>query len=254
MRSPVSLALAACALASSSLSAQTPSPPMFADVWIGGPLDSIYNAEYSRLQNACRGRGDACYQAELDTTAVRLAPVFADPGASEPAGSIAVRLRPRGRWPYAALVFLGPGGEEVPLLDDVGDWGCGTTFELAEARAGWLRPWLLEQTGGPWLSVDGGRGLGVVDGPYGLQGRLWRLGPVEAAGGGPELPAGVYLILEVQNGAVRLRTEVPADMDCGEPANTSQDGASPTIHTVPLTALLDPLGRSTLELAYPKGC
>ena len=250
------LTSAIIALASPPLAGQTPRAPMFVDAWMGGPLDSIYNAEFPRVQAICRGQGDACYAAELDTTAVQLAPVFEEPGATEPVGAITARLRPRGAWPYAGLVFADREGREVPLLEDLGDWGYGTTLEVTASEDGWVRPWLLEQLGGYWLSVDGAPGFGVVDGPYGLDGRLWRLGPVRVAGSSTELPSGVYMILAVENGTVRLRSELPSDMDCGEPtdAPASQDAPSATIYSVPLTALIDAAGRAALEPAYPKGC
>ncbi len=231
------------------LSAQTLA---FADVWMGGPLDSIYNVEYERVQRACRGRGDACYAAELDGTPVRLAPVYDAPDAGrEPVGWIAAQLRPRGQWPYAALVFQGADGQEVTLLDDLGDWGYGTTLALAEHRTDWLRPWLLEEPGGYWLSMEGGRGYGVVDGPYGVEGRLWRLGPVESASG--TLSAGVYMIVGVEGGTVSLRAEIPQDMDCGG-ADDVAPGPEPETHRIPAEALLDAGGRPTVEVAYPKGC
>ncbi|MGD8287554.1 MAG: hypothetical protein PVI31_02880 [Gemmatimonadota bacterium] len=53
---------------------------------------------------------------------------------------------------------------------------------------------------------------------------------------------------------VRLRAELPEDMECGEPANPQQDRPAPVIHSVPHEALLDTSGRPTVEVAYPKGC
>jgi hypothetical protein len=232
------------------LSAQTLS---FADVWMGGPLDSIYNAEYERVQGACRGQGDACYAAELDGTPVPLAPVYDAPEAGRaPVGWIAAQLRPQGRWPYAALVFQGTDGREVTLLEDLGDWGYGTTLALAEHRTQWLRPWLLEESGGYWLSTEGGPGYGIVDGPYGVEGRLWRLGRVESAG--TTLPAGVYMILGVEGGTVSLRAEVPQDMDCGGAEDDVPAGPEPETHRIPVQALLDASGRPAVEVAYPRGC
>lgn len=226
--------------------------PQFVGVWISGSLDSIYNAEYERVQATCRGAGDACYASELDTTAVRLAPVWASPGASDPVGWLAARLRPRGAWPYAELVFSGADGRQVSLIDDLGDWGYGTTIDLVEARDGWIRPWMLRSVGGYWLSSQGGPGLGIAEGPYGLEGRLWRLGPVGSSSG-DALPAAVYMVLAVSDGLVRLRAEVPSDMDCGEPVDGPTLPA-PRVYEVPLGALTDAVGRPTVEVAYPKGC
>ena len=233
-----------------------PVEPLFAEVWMGGPLDSIYNAEYQRVQAACTGEGDACYQAELDTTAVRLAPVFPTPELGEPSGWLVARLRARGAWPYAGLLFVSTEGVEVPLIDDLGDWGYGSDLDLIEARDGWLRPWLLAPAGGHWLGADGGPGLGLVDGPYGLEGRLWRLGPVVASGpdGGAELPEGSYMVLQVQDGTVTLRAELPEDMACGEPIDSTAPAPSATIYEVPLARLLDASGRPRVEVTYGKGC
>jgi hypothetical protein len=226
--------------------------PLFVGAWMGGPLDSIYNAEYQRVQTACRGAGDACYEAELDTTAVRLAPVWARPDAPEPSGWLTVRLLPRGAWPYAALFFVGADGTEVALIDDLGDWGYGTTLDVAEARDGWLRPWMLEKAGGYWLASDSAPGFGVVEGPFGLEGRLWRMGPVTTATG-EELPRGVYMVTGTSDDVVQLREELPTDMECGDPVDPASV-PTPAAYEVPLAQLLGPEGRPRVEVAYPKGC
>lgn len=235
-------------LAAAPIRAQT---PQFVGVWLGGPLDSLYNAEYARVQEACRGAGEACYAQELDTTAVRLAPVWAIPRASQPAGWLVARLRPRGAFPYATLLFAGPDGTQVPLIEDLGDWGYGMTLDLVEARDGWLRPWILQATAAPWISPEGGPGFGILEGPFGLEGRLWRR--VAAAAISDGLPDGVFMVLAVSDGVVRYRAELPSDMDCGEPLpGTPVPAVSP--REVPLTRLLDALGRPLVELAYPRGC
>lgn len=225
--------------------------PQFVEAYFSGPLDSIYNAESARLEGVCRGQPAACFGTELDTTAVALADVFAAPGAAEPAGRLAARLRPRGRYPYAGLVFLATDGRQVPLFDDVGDWGYGMTLDLAEARDdGWIRPWLLAPAGPFWLRGSGDVGFGVVEGPYGLEGRLWQLGPVQA--GGATLPEGVYMILAVEAGVVRLRAEAPQDMPCGD--DPPAGAPTPPVHRVPLAALLDGAGRAVVRTAYSRGC
>lgn len=226
----------------------------FADVWLGGPLDSIYNAEYARLAEACAGQADACHEAGLDTTAVRLGPTFSEPGASQPSGWIAARLRARGRWPYAGLVFVHAEGGEVPLIDDVGDWGYGTTLDLLDARGEWIRPRMLEAAGGHWIGPGPAPGLGVVEGAYGLEGRLWRFESVSTASGAPEVPGGVYLVLEVAGGVVTFRPEIPTDMACGEPVDTAVSAAEVPVHRVPVARLLDPDARPRVEVAYPRGC
>lgn len=251
----VAVALALGSPTALTAQSQPPAGPLFAAVWTGGPLDSIYNAEYQRVQAVCAGAGDACHEAELDTTAVRLAPVFASPDAAQPSGWLAARLRARGAWPYASLLFIGVDGTVVPLIDELGDWGYGLTFDLVEANGAWIRPWLLAATDGPWIGPEGGPGLGVVDGPYGLAGRLWQLGPLRAEGARGEvvLPEGVYMVLEVADGTVTLRSELPHDMSCGEPV----DSVGPTpnqIFRVDSSDLLDASGRPAVEVAYGRGC
>jgi hypothetical protein len=236
----------------------TPDPaaePLFVDVWMGGPLDSIYNAEYQRMQTACAGAGDVCYQTELDTTAVRLAPVFPSAEVGEPSGWLVARLRARGTELYVGLLFASVGGIEVPLIDDVGDWGYGANLDVEEARDGWVRPWLLASAGRHWLGPDSGPGLGVVEGPYGLEGRLWRLDPVvPPRPGGTELPEGVYMVLGVLEGTVRLRPELPEDMDCGEPIDSTAPAPPAPVYEVPLARLLDASGRLAVQVAHGRGC
>ena len=138
------------------------------------------------------------------------------------------------------------------------------TVALRRVRDGWAQLWILEPVGDFWIEIDGSSpGFGVVEGPYGLEGRLWSLGPVAAepvSGAGAaaatevELPGGVYMILEVRSGTVRLRPEVPQDMDCGEPGDSVARAEPMPIFEVPLTALLDPAGRPEVEVAYAKGC
>ena len=247
MRTSVAVVLAL--VVAGPLAAQS---PRFAGVWMGGPLDSIYNAEYERIQAACRGAGDACYAEELDTSAVRLAPVFPSPTAGEPKGWLVARLRARGAYPYASLRFASPDGTEATLIDDLGDWGYGSTLDLVETRDGWLRPWMLDAAGGGWLSPEGAPGFGVVEGPFGLEDRLWRVAPFVDAGGAAR-PAGVYMVLGVTGGVVQLRAEIPSDMDCGDPDAPAQVVDAP-VHEAPLSAMLDAAGRPTVEVAYPKGC
>lgn len=230
--------------------------PLFVDAWIGGPLDSVYTAEYTRIQDVCRGQGDACYHAELDTTAYRLAPVYPEPEAVEPAGWLAVRLQPRGAWPYASMLFVDQAGRQTTLIDDVGDWGYGTNLDVSEARDGWIRPGMLASVGGLWLGTESGPGFGVVDGPYGLEGRLWRLGPLPVGGpaGDPVVPEGVYMVLNVVDGTVRLRPELPTDMECGEPTDSAAAAATPPVYELALADLSDASGRPLVEVAYGKGC
>lgn len=248
--------LAACASAQDA-DRRVP-PPRFVDVWLGGPLDSIYNAEYQRLSSACSGQGDACRIEELDTTAVRLTPVWDASDGDEPVGWLVARLRTDGRWPRAALLFQSLDGDEVTLRDDLGDWGYGTTLAVRDARDGRVQPWLLEPAGDYWIGEsEQSMGFGIVDGPYGLAGRLWRLGPVQAepadATGSVEVPAGVYMILELGDGRVRFRPEIPRDMDCGQSVDSSASDAVP-VYEAPLTRLLDADGRPRIEVAYGKGC
>lgn len=242
----------ACAITAACASAQDTEPrfppPRFVDVWLGGPLDSIYNAEYQRLSKACSGRGDACWVQELDTTAVQLTPVWQNADGEESVGWLVARLRTDGRWPRAALLFQGLDGDEVTLRDDLGDWGYGTTLALRDAREGRLQPWLIEPAGDFWIGEsEPSAGFGIVEGPYGLVGRLWRLGP------DVELPSGVYMILELDDGRVRFRPEIPRDMDCGEPVDSSASDPVP-VYEVPLARLLDVDGRPRVEVAYGKGC
>lgn len=230
--------------------------PMFVTAYVSGPLDSIYNAEYQRLGDVCQGEPDTCWAENLDTTAVRLARYWPDAEAEAPAGWLAARLRPLGRWPYAAMVVQPSEGRETTVLDDLGDWGYGMTLPVRAFEGDRFQPWLLGDVGG-WLDVDGGPGFGIVEGPFGLEGRLWQLGPTDIPGTGGEeealtLADGVYMVLSVVNGVVQLRPEVRSDMDCG--GDERELPENPPVHDVPLERLLDADGRPQVEVAYGKGC
>lgn len=230
-----------------------PAPPLFAEAWVGGPLDSIYNAEYARLSEAC-GPDALCFRERLDTTAVRLAPVWSGPTDRQARGWLMARLRTEGRWPRAVLLF-GGNGAEVTLRRDLGDWGYGVTLPLADTTADRVRPIFPELDGPIWLARSGGPGFGVLD-VFGLEGRLWRLAPVRGHRRGGEdeveLPAGVYKVLEVPDGRVVLRPAVPSDMPCGEV--DEPDPGAPPVYEVALDRLVGPDGVPRVEVAYPKGC
>lgn len=235
--------------------AATPeAPPTFIDVYVYGPLDSIYNAEYERLGALCQGEGDGCWVDNLDTTAVRLAPYWHESTGGEPAGWLSARLRTDGRWPYAALVAQADDGAETTLMD-LGDWGYGMTLAVQDVREERFRPWLLDELGG-WLAFGEAPGFGVVDGPYGLEGRLWTFEGFETpdtGGNSVEVAAGVYMVLSVEDGFVRFRRELPQDMPCEgdvEPVPVRDED----IRTVPISALLDDSGRPRVQVAYGKGC
>ncbi len=230
-------------------------PPTFVDAYVHGPLDSIYSAEYQRLEELCRGQGDACWGQNLDSTAVRLSSYWLEASGDVPAGWVSARLRTQGRWPYAALVAQGNDGSTVTVFENVGDWGYGFTLPVRQVQRDRFQPWFLADLGA-WLSLDGGPGFGVLEGPFGLTGRLWNFQPLEVAGADGEsiaVPAGVYMVLGVEDGRVRFRAEIPQDMPCGE-----EEDSVPTveteIHEVPVEALLDDEGRPKVDVAYPKGC
>ena len=243
---------------------QGPEPPQFVEAWFGGPLDSIYNAEYQRLATACAGAGDTCWSANLDSTAVRLVPLHAEPAGADTVGWLATRLRTHGQWPYAALVFQGADGGESTLVEELGDWGYGSTLDLRAIRDGWIQPWILAAVGDYWLDPAAeAPGFGVVDGPFGLEDRLWYFQPLQAtlAEAGPgaaaapvDLPEAVYMILEVSDGTVRLRAETPTDMACGEPIDSAAAAAPVPVYELSLASLLDATGRPTVQVAYGRGC
>ena len=251
------LAVPAATVAASPLDLDAQEPPTFVDAYISGPLDSIYNAEYQRLGTLCQGEPESCWADNLDTTAVALAPLWFDAEATARQGSLSARLRTSGQWPYAALLASGSDGRVVTVLEDMGDWGYGLTMPVRSVQGERFQPWLLSDLDA-WLPLEGGPGFGVVDGPYGLEGRLWYLPatqiPAAAPGGEPTvLPDGVYMILAVDGGLVRLRAEIPQDMPCGdevEPVPASE----PEVHVIPVGALLDEEGRPRVNVAYGRGC
>lgn len=257
----VALTLAATSAAAQERHDSGTDAPQFADVWIGGPLDSLYAAESARLQETCQPADTPCFAAELDTTAVTLIPVWSAPD-GDPVGHLVSALRPRGRYPFATLLYRPEQGPDVVVREDVGDWGYGLTLPVAGRTEGWVGLRAPGATDPLWVPTDGERpGFGIVE-VYGLAGRLWRLGPVpgtRADGASLTVPAGVYLVLEVADGTVRLRPEIPSDMPCGrEPADPgavpAADPGTVPEYTVPLDALTAPDGRPAVEPAYPKGC
>jgi hypothetical protein len=242
-----------------------PAEPRFVPVWFEGAIASIYQAEYRRLSSECSGLGDACWVERLDSTAVPIVPAWDEPGATEPVGRLVVRLRTEGQYPYAALLFQGTDGREVTVQADLGDWGYRSILDIRDWRDGFVQPWLLEPVGDYWITGSEESYDFIIGSPFGLEGNLWRFGPVQAvrarAEGAPapstsdpaELPLDVYMILEVRDGLVRFRREIPQDMDC-EPMESASPSAAMPVYEVPLVRLLHPSGRPLVEFAYPKGC
>jgi len=229
--------------------------PHFADVWFGGPLDSLYAAEYARLDSLCAPVDEACFVDGIDTTAVELGATWEGPETDRPSGHLVARLGARGRWPYASLLFRPVSGNDVVLQEDLGDWGYGNTISVSETAARRVRLVLPEVIDPVWIDRNGDPGMGVVE-IFGLAGRLWRLGPVEGRRVGDdmdvELPPAVYFVTDVGGGVVHLRPEIPSDMPC-------EVDPEPDPETVPsYEVLLDDLtgadGLPVVEPAYPKGC
>ena len=235
-----------------------PDGPEFATVWIGEPLASLYTSEMARLREVCEPTEPACFETELDTAGVALAPVRGSPG-GDTVGHLVAALRPRGRYPFTTLLFQSMEGSRIVVREDVGDWGYGITLPLADRADGWIRLLAPHAEVPLWVPTSaGGPGFGVVE-VFGLPGRLWRLGPV--SGAGPEgdrvtVPEAVYYVLEVSDGMVRLRPEVPADMPCGEEPTAEPAAEAGTVpeYSIPLEVLTAPDGRLAVEPAYPKGC
>lgn len=242
------------------LSAQTAPDvlePTFVDVYVHGALDSLYSAEYERVSGICQGQPSSCWPENLDDTVVRLAPYWLAAEEGEAAGWLGSRLKTEGRWPYASLLALAEDGAEITLLESIGDWGYGLTLPVRDLRGERLQPWILADLGA-WIALDGGPGLGIVEGPYGLTGRLWRFDSIvaESAASAEEvsLPEGVYMVLAVEDGTVRFRAESDQDMPCGDEMDEASPAAEPPHYEVRIEALQDERGWPRVEVAYPKGC
>lgn len=232
-----------------------PPEPTFVDAYVHGALDSIYNAEYQRLQELCQGEPESCWAENLDRTPVRLAPYWLGAETDELGGWLSARLESQGRWPYAALVAEGAEGTTAVVFENLGDWGYGMTVPVRQLLGDRFQPWFLADLGA-WLSLDGGPGFGVLEGPFGLSGRLWyfqALETTEADGALVTLPEGVYMVLGVEDGRVRFRAEIPQDMPCGEDVD-SVPTVEVEVLVMPVEALLDEVGRPMVDVAFPKGC
>ncbi len=229
--------------------------PLFADAWFGGPLDSLYTAEYARLDSLCAPADEACFVNGIDTTAVVLGMTWAGPETGRPSGHLVARLGTRGRWPYASLLFRPLSGNDVVLQEDLGDWGYGNTLAVSDTAAERVRLALPKVDDPIWIDRNGDPGLGVVE-VYGLAGRLWRLGPVEGRRVGDgmvvELPPAVYFVTDVGGGVVHLRPEVPSDMPCE--MDPDPDPVEVSSYELLLDELTGADGLPVVEPAYPKGC
>lgn len=253
------MALILAAMWGTSLTAQSGTEgregPRFADLWIGGPLDSLYRAEFERLHAECPPAEGACFSRDLDTTAVVLTRVWTGPLSLRSAGWLVTGLRASGSRMYASLVYRPETGEEVVLREDLGDWGYGVSLPLAGVTADRLGLSLPAMDEPLWISAGQSRAFGVVE-VYGLQGRLWQLSSMparrQADGVIVELDAGVYLILDVSRGLVRLRPEIPSDMACGQEVSSNPDDVP--WFEVALDRLVGPDGLPMVEKAYGRGC
>lgn len=238
----------------SSTSLSQVEEPRFADLWVGRRLDSLYNAEYARLHETCDAGDDGCFARNLDTAAIPLAPVRGDAAASGSTGWLMARLRTSGAYLHASLLYRPDTGGDTVLREDMGDWGYGVTVPISASSGDSIGLRFPGVETPLWLHPDSAPGF--VTETYGLEGRLWRLGPVAARRAADlvavELPRDVFLVLEISEGLVRLRPELPGDMDCGQSA--APDPQQGVVYEVALEQLVDDDGRAAVEVAYGKGC
>jgi hypothetical protein len=62
------------------------------------------------------------------------------------------------------------------------------------------------------------------------------------------------MVLEVRDGMVRLRPELPEDMACGEPIDSMASPPPTPVYEVPLVRLLNASGRPAVQVAHGRGC
>lgn len=246
--------------ASAQLSAQTSGVddgPRFGLLWLGTRIDSLYQAEVARIQNACAPADTTCFARELNTQPLRLTRTYGSPDRSRPLGWLAAGMRTEGAWPDVALLHESDEGSTVELMERVGDWGYGLTLPLREVRDAWVRPAFPASSELLWITDAEGNGdrFDVVE-VFGLAGRRWYAESLLARrvpdGVEVELPAGIFFIEEVERGRVRLRHTIPSDMPCDPDA--PPDPKEVPLYDVTLSQLLRADGIAAVWWADAKGC
>jgi hypothetical protein len=242
------------------LSAQT--GILFADVAVPRSLDLVYE-ETQPIRGKC-GDDSACWARALRGKEVILNPVFSGPsrGTRLLGHVVAVPAFAAGRELHFRLDLRSTSGRQTPWIADVGDWGYGVNVFVRSTRKQWI-----QLPGGPFASS-----AWIELAPFEVEGRLsgevgsivgtviWISPEVSAVdrrtGRRTTLATDVHYVIErIYRGEAFLRTEVGADMSCGEPDAEKDVATSETPRfRVKLTDLFDRRGIPKLGPYYTKGC
>lgn len=226
--------------------------------WFEGRiLDGPYTAVTDRLLEICGSYRADCFRKHHDPVEIVVDTLRGEPDAGAGArGILVARLVVRestGALDFRLMARPANGGSERHLRW-LGDWGYGVGFVVREwTEDGWVRlPGSVGVRGG-WVSTESGGLRGLVEGP---SDRAWRFEALEArrtsTGEMVWIEPGSYWILQVVDGTVRFRPEIPSDMPCGR--SLPPDPPDPPVYEASVAAFFGPDGRPKLERAYPKGC
>jgi len=226
-----------------------------------GVLDSVLAAEGERLGLACPAGGAECQRAHDPSRVVPLDILRANPAVAAPAAGVLaahVRVTDDG-WLGADLVFvpMPPAQATAPVhLKSPGDWGYGVHIAVrhwttvtrpdGESRA-WVRIPGAGSVQGGWLALGQG----------GLRGWMTPAEePVWAVATGDRAELGLafdhFRILDIADGWVTMREEIPSDMPCGP--DLPPDPLDPAVARLRVAELFTAGGMPRIEVAYPRGC
>jgi len=226
-----------------------------------GVLDSVMASEADRPGLACPAGRAECLRANDPSRVVPLDVLRERPEARSPAAGVLaahVHVTDSG-WLAADLVFvpLPPTASTSALhLRPMGDWGYGVhlavrhwtvvTSSDGESRE-WVRIPGAGSVGGGWLALGEGGLTGWMtpaDEP------VWAVGPEGRAELG--LAFDHFRILDIADGWVTIRAEIPSDMACGPDPPPAPPNAAVT--RLQLSDLFSSTGMPRIETAYPRGC
>jgi len=158
--------------------------------------------------------------------------------------------------PVRPLILAKGEAEAVPFVPDLydPDFGYGPWFHqtlLAEKDGWYLLPFGPPLAGRAWLEL---RRIDERPEIFPLQSEriYWASGRLAER---PAIasPVGATVVVSVDEDAVLLRPERPADMACGEEV-PADDGEEPAPVRVPFHELYDEAGHLLLRIRYTRGC
>jgi hypothetical protein len=221
-------------------------------------LDELYQTENQRLLSLCTVYRSACFSEHFAGVRRPVAVLRSSPDPAGPVvGQIVAHLKVSDQEFGGLDIDLEVEHADAPgrfhrWPNPIGDWGYGIYMSGVRPQPGWVQLFGAAFPPHAWLSVEGQELSGHV---LTLPGQILHIRPLRATfpdGVVRLVEEGSYLVTEVTGDAVVFRSEIAADMPCGEPVEPVET-MPPLLRSAP-AELFEPDGRPRFTVEYRRGC